>query len=85
MAKEARRYDVRAIRELLLEAFTAEEFQDLLYFSKTPELQEVSNEFAPGDSLPTMVRKAVRYCDSHYLLGELLAASRRPIRAPMRS
>jgi len=73
MAKEAQRYDVGAIRDLLLEAFTAEEFRDVLYFAKTAELKEVSNQFAPGDSYPTMVRKAVRYCDSHYLLCELLA------------
>jgi hypothetical protein len=74
MAKESPRYNVRAIRELLLEAFTAEEFQDLLYFAKTPELREVPDKFAPGDSYPAMVRKALRYCDSHYLLCELLAA-----------
>ncbi|MFN2219532.1 MAG: SH3 domain-containing protein [Anaerolineae bacterium] len=73
MAKEAQRYDVGAIRDLLHNAFTAEEFRDVLYFAKTAELKEVSNQFAPGDSYPTMVRKAVRYCDSHYLLCELLA------------
>jgi hypothetical protein len=73
VAEESQRYDLRAIRQLLLTAFTAEELSDLFYFSKTPELREVPNEFAPGDSLPTMVRKAVRYCDLRYLLGELLA------------
>ena len=76
MAKESPRYDVRAIRELLLEAFTAEEFQDLLYFAKTPDLKKVADKFAPGDSYPSMVRKAVRYCDSHYLLCELLAEAK---------
>ena len=73
MVKESQRYDLKAIRQLLLAAFSAEELHDLFYFSKTPELREVPNQFAPGDSYPTMVRKAVRYCNSRYLLGELLA------------
>ena len=66
-------YNRRAIRQLLLAAFNAEELQDLFYFSKTPELQAVPDQFAQGDSLPTKVRKAVRYCDARFLLGEMLA------------
>ncbi len=73
MADDSQRYNRRAVRQLLLAAFSAEELRDLFYFSKTPELQAVPDQFAPGDSSPTMVRKAVRYCDSRFLLGEMLA------------
>jgi uncharacterized protein YraI len=73
MANESGRYNRRAIRQLLLAAFNAEELQDLFYFSKTPELRAVPDQFAQGDSYPTKVRKAVRYCDSRFLLGEMLA------------
>ncbi len=73
MAEDSQRYNRRAVRQLLLAAFSAEELRDLFYFSKTPELQAVPDQFAPGDSYPTMVRKAVRYCDSRFLLGEMLA------------
>ena len=66
-------YNRRAIRQLLLAAFSAEELHDLFYFSKTPELRDVPDQFAQGDSLPTKIRKAVRYCDSRFLLGEMLA------------
>ena len=72
MADESKRYNLRAIRQLLLAAFNAEELHDLFYFSKTSELRDVPDQFAQGDSLPTKVRKAVRYCDSRFLLGEML-------------
>jgi hypothetical protein len=73
MADESQQYNRRAVRQLLLAAFNSEELRDLFYFSKTPELQAIPDLFAPEDSYPTMVRKAVRYCDSHFLLGEMLA------------
>jgi WD40 repeat protein/tetratricopeptide (TPR) repeat protein len=72
MVEESQRYDVRAIRELLFTAFSAEDLRNLFYFARTLELRDVLSEFAPGDSLPTMVRKAVLYCDSRSLLGEML-------------
>lgn len=73
MVDESQRYNLGAVRDLLMDAFNAEELRDLFYFAQTPELQAVPDKFAEGDGLPTMVRKAVRYCDSRYLLGEMLA------------
>ena len=72
MADESQQYRLSAIRDLLIDAFNAEELRQLFYFAQTSELQAVPGEFAPGDSLPAMVRKAVRYCDSRFLLGEML-------------
>jgi WD40 repeat protein/tetratricopeptide (TPR) repeat protein len=73
MAEAAKRYSLSAIRDLLLAAFNAEEFRELLYFSANSDLREVEHQFVPGDSLPAMVRKAVRACESRLLLAELLA------------
>ena len=67
-------YNLGAIRDLLIVAFDPEELKELFYFSENPDLREVVNQFViPGDSLPAMVRKAVRYCESRLLLAELLA------------
>ncbi len=73
MVDESERYDLQAIRELLLDAFNAEDLHGLFFFSQNEVLQKVPDEFAKGDSLPAMVRKAVRYCRSRHVLGEMLA------------
>ncbi len=73
MPGQSQRYNRSAIRDLLLDAFNAEELHDLFYFADTPDLHAVVQQFIPGDSLPAMVSKAVRYCDSRSLLAEMLA------------
>jgi len=73
MVDESQRYNLSAVRDLLLDAFNAEELRQLFYFAQTPELREIPDQFAEGDSLSAMVRKAVRYCDSRFLMGEMLA------------
>ncbi len=77
MPGESQRYNRSAIRDLLLDSFNAEELHDLFYFADTPDLHAVVQQFIPGDSLPAMVSKAVRYCDSRSLLADMLAEAAR--------
>jgi len=73
MPGQSQRYSRSAIRDLLLDAFNAEELHDLFYFADAPDLHAVVQQFREDDSLPAMVSKAVRYCDSRSLLAEMLA------------
>lgn len=73
MPGESERYNLRAIRDLLLDAFDAGELHSLFTFAETEELRDVPDEFAEGDGLPAKVLKAVDYCDRHGLLGAMLA------------
>jgi DNA-binding Lrp family transcriptional regulator len=61
-----------AIRELLLEAFTAEEFRRLFLYTSRPELKQLLDEFSPSDGLAAMVDRAILYCHKHDLLPDLL-------------
>jgi tetratricopeptide (TPR) repeat protein len=67
------RRNVRAIRDFLLEAFNAEELDQLFYFADDPDLREAEGQFLPRENLPVWVRKAVAYCERHDLLDQLLA------------
>ncbi|HSR32944.1 MAG TPA: hypothetical protein VLY63_20465 [Anaerolineae bacterium] len=73
MTDRAGPYDLTAIRKLLLTALNAQELREIFYFAENPSLLPVMHEFAHGDSLPSMVYKAVSYCKRHDLLRELLA------------
>ena len=70
---QGRRHNIRAIRELLLVGFSVEELRGLFSFPMSRELRPVADEFAPEDGKPAMVRKAIVYCRSRFLLDELLA------------
>ena len=72
MAQE-RRHNIGVIRELLLAAFTAEELRGLFSFAINRELRPVVDQFSPEDDKPAMVRKAVAFCRSRFILDELLA------------
>jgi tetratricopeptide (TPR) repeat protein len=72
MAQE-RRHNIGAIRELLLAAFNAEELRGLFAFAMSRDLRLVVGEFAPEDGKTAMVRKAVAYCRSRFLMDELLS------------
>ncbi len=72
MPRESERYNLSAIRDLLVAAFNADELQELFYFAQSDELKEVVHQFREDDSLPDMVFKAVGYCERNSLLGELL-------------
>ena len=68
-----RRHNLQTIRELLLVGFTVEELRSLFAFAMSRELRPLADEFVPEDGKPAMVRKAISYCRSRFLLDELLA------------
>ena len=70
---EESQHNIRAIRELLQTAFNVEELRVLFSFAMSHDLRPVAGEFMPEDGKPAMVRKAVAYCRSRFLLDELLA------------
>ena len=70
---EETRHNIRAIRDLLETAFSVEELRGLFSFAENRDLRPVADQFTPEDSKPAMVRKAVEYCRSRFLLDELLA------------
>ncbi|MFL7811398.1 MAG: NB-ARC domain-containing protein, partial [Anaerolineae bacterium] len=72
MTEQPRR-NVRAIRDFLLDAFDAEELEELFDFADDPELREGKGQFLPRESLWVWVGKAVAYCERHDLLDQLLA------------
>ena len=73
MTEGSQSYDLRAIRELLQTAFNVEDLRGLFSFAVNRDLRPVADQFTPEDSKPAMVRKAVEYCRSRFLLKELLA------------
>jgi hypothetical protein len=64
-------YDLAAIRELLLAAFTAETLHRFLY--DRPPWRPVVAHFGPGQGLDSMVDEVIIYCETHLLWAELLA------------
>jgi hypothetical protein len=64
--------DLAAIRDLLLEAFTATELRRLILYTSSAELRPLGREFADSDGLAAMVEKAIRFCGSRDLLPDLL-------------
>ena len=70
---EETRHNIPAIRELLRAGFNVEELRSLFSFAKCHELRPIADEFTPEDGKPAMIRKAVKYCQSRFLLNELLA------------
>ena len=73
MTEPSQRYNLRTLRELLQTAFSVEDLRGLFSFAMHADLRPVADQFTPEDSKPAMVRKAVRYCQSRYLLDELVA------------
>lgn len=67
------KYNLSAIRDLLLGAFSAEELKALFYYSENPDLRDVVHQFMPSASLLAWVQKAVGYCERRDLLDALLA------------
>ena len=73
MTEPSQRYNLRTLRELLQTAFSVEDLRGLFSFAMQADLRPVTDQFTPEGSKPAMVRKAVRYCQSRYLLDELVA------------
>lgn len=74
MTNEPQEYNIAAIRELLLAAFTAESLPrfclDDSYF------EPIVASFGPNHNLNQMADEVIAYCQTQVLLGELLAAVR---------
>jgi 3',5'-cyclic AMP phosphodiesterase CpdA len=65
-------YDLSAVRDLLLAAFTADELRRLFLYTSHAELRTLPREFASGDGLAAMVEKTIQFCLARALLSDLL-------------
>lgn len=63
----------RAIRHLLLAAYTEGDLRRLFVYTDNTALRPLQNELAAADGLEQMIEKAIRYCDTRGLLPDLLA------------
>jgi formylglycine-generating enzyme required for sulfatase activity len=70
-SNDAQGYNIAAIRQLLLAAFTPEELRRFCY--DRPDFRPVVDLFGPGLGFSAMVDQVVEYCDRRVLLDELLA------------
>ena len=64
------KYNYRAIRELLLAAYSADELRALIVYDE--ELGPLRHEFAPNDSISALADKAIGYCTRHLLMEHFL-------------
>jgi hypothetical protein len=67
----AQQYNIAAIRQLLLAAFTAEELRR--FCQDRPEFRPVLEDFPTRASQHETVEQVIGYCETHYLFSELLA------------
>jgi tetratricopeptide (TPR) repeat protein len=67
------RYDLAAVRNLLLAAFDAVDFRRLFLYTADDRLRPLVHEFSPGDGLADMVDEAVEFCLTRGLFPALLA------------
>jgi hypothetical protein len=67
-------YNLRAIRELILAAFSAEELRALVAYDK--ELGLLRHEFSPGDAIINMADKTIDYCLRFLLMEHFLGLVR---------
>jgi hypothetical protein len=65
-------YDLDAVRELLLNGFTATAFRRLFLYTSNPQLRPLVREFGDADGLATMIDKAIQVCLAGGLLPDLL-------------
>ena len=66
-------YDLAAVRDLLLDAFTASELRRLFLYTANPALRPLLQEFGASNGLSVMVDKTIEYCRVRDLLPDLLA------------
>ncbi len=71
-AGDAGRYNIAAIRDLLLAAFTAQDLRRLFLYTANADLRPLTAEFSPNDGLAAMVDKTIEFCQVRGLLPELL-------------
>lgn len=77
MPEPSQAYSLRAIRDLLVKGFNVEELHGLFLYAANGDLHAAVKEFGPGDGPAAMARKAIEYCQSKFLLDELLAEIQR--------
>ena len=65
-------YDPAAVRDLLLQAFTAADFKRLFLYASDPGLRQLVREFGDGDGLTKMVATAIELCTTRELMPALL-------------
>jgi hypothetical protein len=73
-------FDLAAIRDMLLAAFSSEELHRLFVYTSQDALHGLTSRLSRSDDLTHMVDTVVEYCRQHDLLPELLAevAQERP-------
>ena len=64
-------YNYRAIRELLLAAYSAEELRSLIAYDD--ELRRLRHEFSPSDAIIDMADKTIDYCNRRLLMEYFLS------------
>jgi formylglycine-generating enzyme required for sulfatase activity len=72
MGNDTSDYNLKAIHQLLLEAFTPEELRR--FCRDLPTFRPVTKRFGPGQGLDDMADELITYCDTRLLFPELLAA-----------
>ena len=68
----AQGYDLAAVRDLLLAAFTAEDLRRLFLYTSNTELRPLTEEFSPADGLAAMVDRVIQFCLARALFPDLL-------------
>jgi formylglycine-generating enzyme required for sulfatase activity len=75
MTNDAQEYDIAAIRQLLLAAFTPEDLRRFCH--DRPTFRPVVNRFGPSHGLDDMADELITYCENYLLFPELLAELKR--------
>lgn len=70
-------YDLAAVRDLLLAAFSADDLRRLFLYTANAQLRSTIREFGPHDGQTDMVEKAIQFCLTHDLLRDLLGEIQR--------
>ena len=70
MGQESQSYNLGALRELLIQAFTTDELRALVSYDD--RLRGLVREFAPTDPIAVMVDKAIAWCDRRGVIGYLV-------------
>ena len=69
---KAARYNLLAVRDLLVAVYTAEDLRRLFLYSDNVELRPLRDDLTGADGLEPAVEKVIRYCESRALLPDLL-------------
>jgi predicted HicB family RNase H-like nuclease len=64
-------YNYRAIRELLLAAYSADELRALIAYDD--ELRRLRHEFSPNDAIIDIADKTIEYCNRRLLMDYFLS------------